>query len=301
MVFATVLVASLGLAATASADDHLRGVVAGRSSDGLLLVQTEDAQTIAVILADQTKIRRTDGARTRRTSSAMLVPGLRVHIRGRYNGSRQFIADRVEAKRSDMKTAMSIQAGIAATDQRSLLNQQRIEQHSDALQQQGASIDRQGQQLERQRGQIAANAEKIVATSGVLEATNARIGNLDDYTVVDTVTVFFANGRASIAPKYRKQLKDLAERARGTAASVVQVQGFASRVGSEARNQELSMKRADAVTALLQQNGIAPTTVVVPAAMGTTQQVGSNKTAKGQAENRRAVVMVLQNKGIAAR
>jgi outer membrane protein OmpA-like peptidoglycan-associated protein len=33
--------------------------------------------------------------------------------------------------------------------------------------------------------------------------------------------------------------------------------------------------------------------------MGESQQVGSNKTAEGQAENRRVVVRVLQNKAIA--
>ena len=35
--------------------------------------------------------------------------------------------------------------------------------------------------------------------------------------------------------------------------------------------------------------------------MGTTEQVGSNATSAGQAENRRTVVRLLQNKGIAPR
>jgi hypothetical protein len=41
--------------------------------------------------------------------------------------------------------------------------------------------------------------------------------------------------------------------------------------------------------------------MVVPAAMGITDQVASNKTAKGQAANRRAVVTLLQSKGGAGR
>jgi flagellar motor protein MotB len=36
-----------------------------------------------------------------------------------------------------------------------------------------------------------------------------------------------------------------------------------------------------------------------PAAMGENRQVGNDKTAEGQAENRRVVVRVLQNKAIA--
>ena len=61
----------------------------------------------------------------------------------------------------------------------------------------------------------------------------------------------------------------------------------------------MSKKRADAVTAVLQQNGVAPIDVAYPAAMGTTGQVTSNRTAAGQAQNRRAVVKLLQKKGIA--
>ena len=50
---------------------------------------------------------------------------------------------------------------------------------------------------------------------------------------------------------------------------------------------------------MLQQNGVMPTELAIPAAMGTTGQVASNKTKKGQAENRRCVITLLQSKGIA--
>jgi OOP family OmpA-OmpF porin len=39
--------------------------------------------------------------------------------------------------------------------------------------------------------------------------------------------------------------------------------------------------------------------ILDPGAMGTSKQVASDSTAEGQAENRRVVVRVLQNKGIA--
>jgi OOP family OmpA-OmpF porin len=65
-------------------------------------------------------------------------------------------------------------------------------------------------------------------------------------------------------------------------------------------NQKLSSERADAVTAILeQQGGIPLTNMLAPGAMGTSHQVGSDQTAEGQAENRRVVVRILQNKGIA--
>jgi outer membrane protein OmpA-like peptidoglycan-associated protein len=43
---------------------------------------------------------------------------------------------------------------------------------------------------------------------------------------------------------------------------------------------------------------VPPTNLAPPAGMGSSQQVAPNKTAKEQAENRRAVVTLLQNKGV---
>jgi outer membrane protein OmpA-like peptidoglycan-associated protein len=81
---------------------------------------------------------------------------------------------------------------------------------------------------------------------------------------------------------------------------VIQVQGYASKVGSAALNQKLSQERAQNVIDILeQQGGIPLTNVLAPGAMGTSNQVAPDNTAEGQAENRRVVVRVLQNKGIA--
>lgn len=78
------------------------------------------------------------------------------------------------------------------------------------------------------------------------------------------------------------------------------MQGYASAVGSAALNQRLSSERANAVTEFLEQQGQIPlTNMLAPGAMGTNSRVDSDKTAEGQAENRRVVVRILQNKGIA--
>jgi flagellar motor protein MotB len=65
-------------------------------------------------------------------------------------------------------------------------------------------------------------------------------------------------------------------------------------------NQKLSEDRANNVTTFLLQQGHIPLTrTLAPGAMGESQQVGSDKSAENEAENRRVVVRVLQNKGIA--
>jgi len=296
-----VLVGGLGLSTGAFADDHIKGVIQGRGANGALMVLTDDSSNVTVVMSDYTKVRRVTATGDKKMSSSELVPGLRVRVKGEYEAANRLLASHVHFYKSDQKIAQAIQGGIAPTDQRVAANQQRIEQNEKTIAQQQQTLQRQGQQIVSNKGQIDVNEQKIVATTGALAATNARIANLDDFNAISTITVYFQNGRASIAPNYKAQLEEFAGKAKSVRGYVVQVQGYASAVGANALNQRLSMQRAQAVTAVLQQHGIPPTSIVVPAAMGVTDQVGSNKTAKGQAENRRTVVTLLQNKGIAER
>jgi outer membrane protein OmpA-like peptidoglycan-associated protein len=92
----------------------------------------------------------------------------------------------------------------------------------------------------------------------------------------------------------------LAQQAVGITGYVIQVKGYASKVGSAALNQKLSTERAENVTNFLEQEGKIPlTNMLAPGAMGTSKQVAPDTTAEGQAENRRVVVSILQNKAIA--
>ena len=78
------------------------------------------------------------------------------------------------------------------------------------------------------------------------------------------------------------------------------MKGYASKVGSAALNQKLSAERAENVTTYLEQQcGIPLTSMFAPGAMGTSKQVAPDATTEGQAENRRVVVKILQNKGVA--
>jgi OOP family OmpA-OmpF porin len=291
---ASVVIAGLAWSAPAAADDHVRGVISARGEAATLTLVTDDT-TVTVVLQDMTKVRRADGMRTVKESASSLIPGLRVKVDGTFDSATRFIADRITFTRQDMKTALAIQGGVDPTDRRSLDNQKRIAENAKVIEQQQQTLARQAGQIVSNRGQIAANHEKMVATTGTLAN---RIGDLADYKTISSLTVYFKNGQASVAPKYKEQLEQLAAQAKNGNGYVVQVEGYASNVGPDTLNQKLSMMRADAVTAILNQNGVAPPNVVVPAQMGVTNQVGDNKTAKGQAENRRAVVTLLQNKGI---
>jgi OmpA-OmpF porin, OOP family len=274
---------------TAWADDHIQGVIIGRTEGGVV-VQTDSAR-LTVALNDATRIHRIDGIRLVQVGSADLIPGLRIKAEGAYDAPDKLSATRVSFTREDFRIASAIQGGVMPTDQRSLVNEQRLAE-------QGRTLGQHGQELRTQSGQIAANEQKIAATSGALAATNARLSNLDNYTPVKSITVYFRNGKADVSKSDKAQLSEIAAQARSMPNYAIQVQAYASAIGPDPLNQRLSMERANNVTAVLQQNGVPLTNVVVPAAMGVTDQVAPNNTSRGQAENRRAVVTLLQNKGL---
>jgi outer membrane protein OmpA-like peptidoglycan-associated protein len=291
-----VLVVAAGLGASSlawGADTDIRGVIIGRGENGSVIVQTDSAR-LTVVMSDATRIRRIDGIRPVIVSSADLIPGLRIKAEGALDTD-TLTASKITFSREDFKIAAAIQGGIIPTDQRSLENEHNIQEHTQELTAQKAAIGQQAQQLATTNGRIAADEQKMVATAG---AINARISNLDDFTPLKTITVLFRNGKYDISNSDRAMLEQFATEARATSGYMIQVKAFASAVGPYQLNQRLSLERANRVTQILQQSGVPPTNVFVPAGMGVTEQVATNKTRQGQAENRRAVVTLLQNKGL---
>ena len=188
---------------------------------------------------------------------------------------------------------MDAQAGLQPT-------QQKVAANTAQIQQTEAQVAAQQAALKAQQAQLTAEQQKIAANKAAIAEDNKRFGELGDYNILGETTVYFGNGKTNVEPQYQTQLMQLAQKAKGINAYILQVQGYASKVGSAALNQSLSSERANAVTAILeQQGGIPLTNMLAPGAMGTSQQVDSDKTAEGQAENRRVVVRILQNKGIA--
>jgi outer membrane protein OmpA-like peptidoglycan-associated protein len=280
-------------------NDKAQGLITGRSGD-TMTVQTQDSSTVVVVLTDDTQVAQIQGifkARRKEMSMAALIPGLQVQVQGTYNDKKQLVATSIKFKGNDLEDAQTIQAGLQPTKEQIQQTQQQLEEQKAALQRQEQEMQ---QQLQQQQKQMALAQEKIDANKAAIEAANKRFGQLDDYNILDEVTVLFGNGKVALDPKYNQQLLDLAAKAKTITAYTIQVKGYASSVGSAALNQKLSEDRANSVTQFLQQQGHIPlTNMLAPGAMGESRQIGSDKTADGQAENRRVVVRILQNKGIA--
>jgi OmpA-OmpF porin, OOP family len=273
----------------------VQGLIKARSGDTMIL-QTSDSPNLAVLLTDDSKVGQVQGvfkARRKQMSMAALIPGLAVKVEGTYNDQNQLVAKSVSFKGNDLERAEAIEAGLHETKVQVQQTKEQAQQNKEELEKQNAELRSQNEALQQQQKQIAANKAAV-------DAAIARFGQLDDYYIFDEATVYFANGKVTMEPKYRPQLLELAEKAKTINGFMIEVKGYASSVGSVSLNQQLSEDRANAVTTVLVQQGHIPLTrMLAPGAMGESHQVGNDKTAEGQAENRRVVVRVLQNKGIA--
>jgi len=274
---------------------NIRGMIKARSG-AMIIVQTSDSPRVIVLLNDQTQVGQIEGVlkvRRKEMSMAALIPGLEIQVEGSYDGQNQLVAKLVKFEGNDLERAQSIQAGLYETQEHARQTRQEQER-------QNAEMKAQAESLRHQQGQLTAQQDKIAANKAAIDAAIARFGQLDDYYILDEVTVYFGNGKVAIDPQYKTKLLKLAEKAKAIEAYNIQVVGYASSAGSVALNQKLSEDRADSVSNLLVQQGNIPqTNLLAPGAMGETRQVGDDKTAEGQAQNRRVIVRILQNKGIA--
>jgi OOP family OmpA-OmpF porin len=273
---------------------QIQGVINGRSG-ATMTVQSVDSPNTVVLLTDSTSVGEVQGvfkARTKQMPMTALIPGLPVEVKGTLNAQNQLVADTVKFKGSDLKAAMDAQAGLQPTEQKVAANAAQIQQSEQDIAAQKAA-------LQQQQAELTAEQQKIAANKAAIAAANKRFGELGEYNILGETTVLFANGKITVEPQYQTQLVQLAQQAKVITAYIIQVQGYASAVGSAALNQKLSSERANAVTAILIQEGQIPlTNMLAPGAMGISAQVDSDKTAEGQAENRRVVVRILQNKGV---
>jgi OOP family OmpA-OmpF porin len=284
----TLLFLGIASATAAAQSTKVQGIIKSRSGPDIILSTSQDPNMV-VMLTDSTDVGQVEGllkARSKQMSMAALIPGLAVSVEGDYNNQNVLVASKVRFKGSDLKNAKAIAAGMHDTNQQVQKNQEELQKHNAELQAQNEALQR--------------HQEAIETNKAAIDAAVARFGQLDDYYIMDEVTIYFANGKSAVDLKYISQITTLAQNAGKVNGYMIEVKGYASAVGSPQVNQKISQERAQNVANILLQQGKVPLTrMLAPGAMGESDQVGTNKTVEGQAENRRVVVRVLQNKAIA--
>jgi len=277
------------------------GMIISRSGDTFVMNGADGKTT--VVLTDDTDTRDNRGLFGMRKShlgDTVLMPGLKVKVKGDNDGQGRVIAKTITVDGDDIEASQMIQAGLNPTAEQVQANVRRLEEHEKSM---GAMQDQmtanEAKDAEQSQA-IAESKDQINQNIKDLQEHEKRFAALDDYDVKGEATVKFAVGSSKISAGDEEQLKTLAQTATGLQGYMVEVIGYADSTGNAAMNTKLSEDRAKAViTFLMQQGNIPVRKIVAPGAMGEYGATASNETKAGRADNRRVEVKVLVNKGVA--
>jgi outer membrane protein OmpA-like peptidoglycan-associated protein len=110
--------------------------------------------------------------------------------------------------------------------------------------------------------------------------------------------VLFDSGSATIQPGGRSKLRQLADVLNRYPSETVQIVGYTDSRGSEQSNLDLSRRRAQAVAEELAAGGVSPSRISTRG-LGAADPMATNATPEGRAQNRRVVITVTPDQGMA--
>lgn len=109
--------------------------------------------------------------------------------------------------------------------------------------------------------------------------------------IVTLPGLFFDTGKSVLKPGAKNTLAKIAEQLRMNPDARIEIEGHTDSVGSEAKNQTLSEKRAAAVRDYLTGRGL-PAVRITMAGLGEGSPLASNDTAAGRQQNRRVELVI---------
>jgi OOP family OmpA-OmpF porin len=108
---------------------------------------------------------------------------------------------------------------------------------------------------------------------------------------------FFDFDKSVLKPEAKAKLDDLVSKTGGIHLEVIIAVGHTDSVGTDAYNQKLSVRRAEAVKAYLVSKGLEKNRVYTEG-KGKKQPIADNKTAEGRAKNRRVEIEVVGTRAV---
>lgn len=145
----------------------------------------------------------------------------------------------------------------------------------------GAAI---GNNLDRQAEELRRELRQDVGVSN-----NGR-----DLRVVLSQDLLFATNSTAVSGVSQRELRIVANSLNKYPDTTVNVIGHTDSTGEASFNQDLSQRRAQAVSAVLLSGGVSPTRIRSIGA-GENQPVASNQTASGRQANRRVEIVITPN------
>ncbi len=192
-------------------------------------------------------------------------------------------AARAAAERAQAQAQQQQQQALAAQQQAQAAEQQ-AQAAAAAAQQQAALAEQQRQQAIQQKEQM--RARLLAQLNQVLQTRDTAKG-----LIVSMPDVLFDTGKYTLKGEARERLAKISGIVLAYPDLKLQIMGYTDSVGSDAYNQTLSDKRAEAVRDFLVSNGVSMNNVAAQG-MGKADPVADNSTAQGRQLNRRVEMIV---------
>ena len=143
--------------------------------------------------------------------------------------------------------------------------------------------------------------EANTRVTGAEQSVNDLRANLDNYSLQSTASVRFNFDSYELTPEATQALDQLASQIKDRDNFILEIQGFADAIGSDAYNNQLTQRRANAVRRYIAERHNVTLFRMHILGFGEIRPVADNKTAEGRAENRRVEIRLLtRNVGGAA-
>jgi OmpA-OmpF porin, OOP family len=294
----------------------LSGVVVSREADKMI-VRDINGSDVAVTVSGATKISEKKANPFRSAKNypvTALLRGLEVEVEGRGDSSGVLVAEKIRFTNDDFGVARSLDTRVAPVETRVTTSEGRLDTAENRM----TAAEQNAQRLSGQLEELAAVAntarggakaaqetadQALAATkanSAEILATNDRISQIDNYEAKNNIAVNFKVNSAVLSDEAKAALDEIAAQAKAEKGYLIQVTGYASADGTEAKNRVLSERRADAVRRYLAEHDIPLHRMINPFGFGELKPVAENNTREGRKQNRRVEVAILVNKGLTA-
>jgi len=280
----------------------VKGTIASRNGDIVTVKDSKAGTRIVVVITDDTKIERKEGAfKFRRADMDVtaMLPGLGIEAEGVGNAKGQVDASKITFSPNDF--------AIEVAEEQQIMANQAAAKNALVTANRGVS-DAQAAQASANAAQTSANQAGSAASAagalGVMDAAavaqvNKRVSDLGDYTVVAEAGIYYASDKSTLDDAAKADLTKLAQVAKSNNGYMIEVAGYASNTGSQELNQKLTDARAETVADYLREVGNIPMRrILAPAGYGATHRASTATDPQGRALNRRVDVKVLVNKGL---
>jgi outer membrane protein OmpA-like peptidoglycan-associated protein len=279
----------------------LKGAVVSRTDTSFVVQDDATGAQTTVVFNDRTSVKTKGGFFGGGTKYALtsVTRGLHVEVEGRGDSSGNLVADKVRFSDTDLRTARTLEANITPVEGRVGTAENRIgEAEQNATRMSGQLDELAAVSNAAAGGAVAAQEQADRAVQGV-QVANERINNIDDYTPEQSVKVNFKLRSAVLTPEAKASLDQVAEYAKTARGYLIEVTGFAYESRDKNVNRRLSQQRAESVVRYLVENHNVPLRrILTPFGYGAMNALNENKTRDERAENRRAEVRLLVNRGL---